>query len=1152
MRNRLINELDEFKDAKLYWLDALRGELPKCRLPEDTPTAPAEPMGDVCFKWDARLSAAMFSRCRENHLALFTLLLAALGIVVSRYCNEADVMLAAPVYNPGNRRFNRLLPFRVPVDPDIPFKQHLAAVKNIVEQSYKNEHFPMAELNVDGDDPLACAGVTLVLENIHASESELSDVSFVCRLEEGVISGIAHYPRQRFEEDTIVRVMDCWRHVMATAVAESEKSVRHIDVMDEPERRRLLELFTKKTRGDSAQGPSVTRMFAEVAGRRDNAVAVCSTIDMMNIYDELRPEQIPIEISYRDLNRRANRLACLLRRHGAGPETMVALWLRHPLETVVAILGVLKAGAAYLPLDTGYPTAITDYILKDSAAGIIVTEPDLQQDLPPVAGNRTIIRVDAWAEGLEDSEPPNLASPGDLAYAIYTSGTTGRPKGVLVERRAIANYAQWRLRDYEFSDRDVTLQLLPYSFDGFCSNFYCGLLCGGRLVMIPGDKRLDIGYIVTSIRQWGVTNTSLVPGVFRLLLDGAGDGDLASLRMVVLAGERSEGGLLEKSRRMAPNARLFNEYGPTETTVAATANPDLSATASDVIGGPIDNTSIFIVDERQQLQPMKAPGELCVAGAGLARGYLNQPELTAQRFVRNPYGDGRLYRSGDVAQCLPGGSIRLAGRLDLQVKVRGYRIETAAVQSALNALDQVKNALVTTWNDHNGDAALVGYVVPAGPETPEGFDPALVKNRLAEVLPDYMIPTFIIPLSEIPLTANGKPDRGALPQPGQAVPLKKTAPRNSVEQALAEIWAGILGIEAAAIGIDQSFFDIGGHSLKAAVLESMISKRFQVFLPLARLFETPTIRELGAAIAEQGVSTVGLEADCDNLSLLRDGNGANLFVIHDGSGELEAYLPLCGRLKPSVRCWGVRADRRDSVAPFNVDLEELARRYADILMQTLPDGPFYLAGWSAGGTIAFAVAHRLEACGRQVAMLGLLDAPAPHEGANAQPLTVASEQQWLGSLLPQLNKPLDLERASSVEELWNQTLERISQLGITVEDLAAMIRQRRHLVIPSAALASVETLLRYLNNGRSYVAARDRYTPPDPLRAAVVLLKADRAGDDFKFEWNRYAHQGLQVEEVAGDHFSFLTEPDVERLADVFDRAMERCAAMMALGDTNV
>jgi gramicidin S synthase 2/tyrocidine synthetase-3 len=1140
--------MDEFREAKQYWLEALKNEPPQCRLPEDLPGAAAEESTDWTFLWDEELSSAVLARCRGNHLALFTLLLATLGIVVSRYGNDWDLALAAPVYNPGNRRFNRLIPFRIAVDPESSFKHHVAAVKTIVEQGYKNEHFPMVELAPDSAHPLASVAAVVALENIHGPELEWRDdslpagtVTIACRHKEDCVEGMIRYPKARFEEDTIRRVADSWRHVLTEALEAADKSLMAIDVMSSADRRRLLDMFSTPDSGSSTPEQTVTRMFELAASRRGEAVAVSSTIDMMNIYDELRPEQIPIDIDYRQLNSRANRLAALLRRHGVGPDSIVAMWLRHPLETVVAIWGVLKSGAAYLPLDTGYPTALTAYILNDSAAAVIVSEPDLVHDLPPQSADRTVLMVDAWAEGLEDTNPQPLHQPGDLAYAIYTSGTTGKPKGVLVEHRAIANYAQWRLRDYQYTDREVTLQLLPYSFDGFCSNFYCGLLCGGRLVMTPEDKRLDIGYIHSSIRRLGVTNTSLVPGVFRLLLEGADEGDLDSLRMVVLAGERSDSGLLEKSRRLAPNAQLVNEYGPTEATVAAAANKELSLSATDVIGVPIDNTSIVIMDENRQLQPMKAPGELCVSGAGVARGYLNQPELTARRFEHNPLAEGqKLYRSGDVAQYLPNGSIRLAGRLDYQVKIRGYRIETAAVQTALKGLDGVEDAVVVCWND-GGDAALVGYVVPAGQKPLEDCDPALLKTQLAEVLPNYMIPTFIIPLGNIPLTPNGKPDHRALPQPGQSLSADMTPPRDSVEETLAKIWAEILGVEASNIGIDQSFFDIGGHSLKAAVLESMINKRFQVFLPLADIFQIPTIRELAAAIAERGVSPSPLDDGDDNLSLLRDGDGADLFVIHDGSGGLEAYLPLCRCLDPSIRCWGIRADRRDSVAPFTADLEELAQTYADIIIKAVPKGPLSLTGWSAGGSIAFAVAHCLESRGRDVAMLGLLDAPAPHEGAATQALTLETEWEWVTTLIPQLREEPSLSSAQRVEDLWDRVLDCLQKLHITMEDIETMIRRRRNLALPASALKTSDTLLRFMNNGRSYVSARDRYTPPGPLNGEVVLFKANRAADDFKLEWNRYARRGLQVQEVDGDHFSLMVMPEVEGLAKTFSLAMDRC-----------
>jgi amino acid adenylation domain-containing protein/non-ribosomal peptide synthase protein (TIGR01720 family) len=467
-------------------------------------------------------------------------------------------------------------------------------------------------------------------------------------------------------------------------------------------------------------------------------------------------------------------------------------------------------------------------------------------------------------------------SSDNLAYIIYTSGTTGKPKGVAVEHRSLLNYINWRIRNYHYSQQDVTLQLLSYGFDGFASNFYSSLLSGGKLLIAAEEKILDYEHITAIVKDKKVTNISLVPGMYESLLENSQSHDFETLRFIVLGGEKARRYLVEKSKAQNPHVKLINEYGPTETTVTAAANLSMDETHSGVIGRPISNVRVYILDStsRFNLQPVGAAGELCISGDGLARGYLNNPELTAEKYINyklqipnkvekdkdfdakgvenredfhhSSFIIHRLYRTGDLARWLPDGNIEFLGRIDHQVKIRGFRIELGEIESRLLKHNLVKEVVVIDRAPVNaGDKYLCAYIIPHKAGVSDGLG-----EYLSRELPDYMIPTYFIEVHKIPMTSSGKVDWKALPEPHAAAGENETfaAPRDKIEKKLAAIWGDVLNISPAAVGIDDNFFQLGGHSLKVTVLAAKIHKELNVKLPLAEVFKTPTIRGLSQHI----------------------------------------------------------------------------------------------------------------------------------------------------------------------------------------------------------------------------------------------------------------------------------------------------------------
>jgi amino acid adenylation domain-containing protein/non-ribosomal peptide synthase protein (TIGR01720 family) len=604
------------------------------------------------------------------------------------------------------------------------------------------------------------------------------------------------------------------------------------------------------------------------------------------------------ELTYQQLNKKTNRLAAILRKKGVTANTLVGIMVDSSLEMTIAILAVLKAGGAYLPIDPNYPETRILNMLQDPGISILLTKTGMTEK--PIKRynsyfpGQQLFFLDEMETILAGESGENLkpiAQPTDLAYTVFTSGTMGKPKGVLVPHQGVANYTLWRLNSYQYTEKDVTLQLLSYGFDGFVSNFYSSLLSGGALIMIPDARKLDMEYIEAVIKDNGVTNFSLVPGIYEPLLNTADSGSLKSLRFVVLGGERARPQLISLSREKIPGALIINEYGPTEASVTACANIGMGSTDTATIGTPIANAHMYILDRWDRLVPIGVLGQLGIAGTGVARGYLNNPELTAEKFrLRRPGGrflkklppwtprknfllEGAdkdymqscnhasmrlspthypitpllhhpIYLTGDLARWLPDGNIELLGRSDQQVKIRGFRIELEEIESQLLTHDEIKEALVIDRQDANNSRYLCAYIVKY-----ESLDETSgikdLKKYLSHLLPDYMIPAYFVQLDQLPLTTHGKIDRKALPEPQMMAGQNYAAPNSDIERKLVEVWSGVLGIEK--IGINDDFFDRGGDSIKTIQVQARMNK-FGYKLEMNDIFKNPTIAQLAKKV----------------------------------------------------------------------------------------------------------------------------------------------------------------------------------------------------------------------------------------------------------------------------------------------------------------
>ncbi|HEX2093536.1 MAG TPA: amino acid adenylation domain-containing protein, partial [Longimicrobiaceae bacterium] len=717
---------------------------------------------------------------------------------------------------------------------DIPFEQVVEGVQPVRSLA----HSPLFQVmfawqNAPGGEPelpgLALAGVSRGAQQASAKY----DLSLSLGESGGRIVGGLVYATSLFERATAERHLGYLRQVLEAMAAGPERGIAGLEMLPEAERRQVVEVWNA-TAAPYPADLCIHELFEVQVERAPGAVALV-----------FGGEQ---QVSYAELNARANRLAHHLRALGVGPDVRVGLCVERSVEMIVGVLAVLKAGGAYVPLDPEYPPERLTYMLQDSVPAVLLTQGVLAGRFEALAVPVLALDMHAstWAEQPERNPPRADLTPGCLAYVIYTSGSTGTPKGVMVEHRGASNLVAAQVRAFAVEPQSRVLQFASFSFDACVSEVFMALCRGAALHVPPPGIVLAGEALLEVLAREGITHATLPPAVLGPLTEDAG---LGPVRTLVLAGDVVPGALV---RRWAPGLRLINAYGPTEATVCATlVECRAEEGANPSIGRPVANARVYILDRAGEPVPVGVAGELFIGGAGVARGYLGRGELTAERFVPDPFGGEpgrRLYRTGDRGRWLPDGTIEFLGRADFQVKVRGYRIEPGEIEAQLSERPEVREAVVLAREDAPGERRLVAYYVGAG-----AVEAETLRAHLRERLPEYMVPAAYVRLEEMPLTPNGKLDRRALPAPeGNAYTRRGyEAPVGEVEQALAQIWAEVLKVER--VGRWDHFFELGGHSLLAVrVLERM--RQRGLHLEVRALFTMPVLAELAGEVERERVA----------------------------------------------------------------------------------------------------------------------------------------------------------------------------------------------------------------------------------------------------------------------------------------------------------
>lgn len=786
------------------------------------------------FSLDNQNVIGVLKLSSNYHDRIFSILTTALFSLLYNLGNKDcdDFLIWCPIA-PYKDTQNGCMALTVQITSNTRFKNLLIRVSsNIKEANQYARHFDLASDN----DALSKSSVAIVFENIHLSSNLMPcDMKFIFSYHGDKIQGKVEYNQAVYLQETISRIILCFNNLMHSVLEDTNVVIGEVSLLSKQEQRQLTVDFNQ-TQTAYPREQTIISLFHQQVAKTSQKTAV--------IFKERC-------FSYQEINQKSNQLARRLRQVGVTRNSIVALLSQRSCYIVIGMLAILKAGGAYLPIDPVYPKQRIQSILEDSKVSVIVAEKSFVIDV-----NHTAQLIDFTDEAIytgDDSDLEHINYTHDLANVIYTSGSSGNPKGVMVEHGGFLNYINWCIHSLGHNAQDVSLQLISFAFDAFACNLFPSILTGGATLILSELESMDFPYIRRMISQYKVTNTGVVPAMYQALLDVCEPGDLTELRFVQLAGDKTSDALIEKSWKINPHIRLINVYGPTENTVATTAYFDMTPGKNIVIGKPIYNNKLFVLGRKKTLMPIGFCGELCISGEGLARGYLNDVELSAEKFMPNPYLNGAImYCSGDLVRWLSDGNLEFIGRIDQQVKIRGLRIEVGEIENYLMKHNEVKEAVVIKRLDARGNDNLYAYIVAQNDKnklTTEHF-----HNYLSQFIPDYMLPSYFVILPAMPLNPNGKVDRKQLPDPHDVIEKgehniekKYIAPRNETEQIIHDIWCEVLGMEK--IGVHDNFFYIGGHSLKATQVASRILFKCNINIDLAEIFKNPILEDLAASIS---------------------------------------------------------------------------------------------------------------------------------------------------------------------------------------------------------------------------------------------------------------------------------------------------------------
>ena len=1190
-----------------YWKKQLTG-ISSLRLPADRRRATIQNNRGArqSLMLPAELAQALKALSRENGVTLFMMLLAAFQTLLHRYTGQEDIVVGSPIAGRTRPEVEGLIGFfintlvlRADLSGNPTFRGMLAKVREVALEAYSNQDLPFEKLVEElqpernlADTPLF--QVTFALQNVPQQSVELLGVVttpievdngaakfelslFVSESDDDLIARI-DYNMSLFDPATVTRMLSHFKTLLHGIVANPDQRIADLPILTEAEKRRLL-VEWNGTKVDYPKDKCVYELFEAQVEKSPAAVAVVFENE---------------QLTYQELNRRANQLAHYLQKQGVGPEVLVGICMERSLEMIIGLLGILKAGGAYVPLDPEYPKERLVFMLEDTRAPVLVTQQRLAAGLIEDRRSKIedsdsrssildpqvkVIYLDRdWKEINQESDE-NLysgATANNLAYVIYTSGSTGKPKGVEIPHRGITRLL-FGVDYVELDASQTFLHLAPTSFDASTFEIWGALLHGAKCVLYPGavPSAKELGDLLHSHK---VSTLWLTASLFDVVIDEAPEA-LSGVRQLLIGGEALSVRHVQRALARLPNTTIINGYGPTESTTFSCCYPiPRQADQFDrsiPLGRPIGNTQAYILDEHLNPVPIGIPGEIYIGGDGLARGYLNWPELTAEKFIPHPFAfetGARLYKTGDHARYLSDGSVEFMGRADDQVKIRGFRIEPGEVESLLVRHSGIREAVVvareyglenssaesilspSAWLRTGPSTALrtgrrlVAYVVPKQDAVPTVEE---LRSFLKEKLPQYMVPSAFVFLDFLPLTPNGKIDRNALPAPDQTGPEIKqgfAAVLTPIEEIMAVIWENVLDVDY--VGIDDNFFDLGGHSLLAVRLFSQIREGLGVDLPLHVLFEAPTMGQFAArveAYQEEKIHEGQRKGGCSSLVELQFGQSQTpvfCFSYMGGfDGELLRFVRLARSVGSEYSFYGLRARGTDGVSKPHSSVEKMVADYIREIQALQSHGPYYLIGECLSGRVAYEAAQQLRARGEQVGLLAFLDYTAPR-------LSLA---QYVQRSLFQLKKfrrlrhyvQRSLFRLRELRGLGvNNQLRHYSDEADEALEAALQVRRRETSSHPQrlsvGGVDMAQQRSNHVEHARNVYKLRVSHYRPRPYDGLVTLLLNQKWYDSALTQrLSASAAQNVEVHRIPGDHNIYINK-SIDTVAEILRSCLKK------------
>ena len=1112
---------DKTSSALDFWQTNLQSAPTVIELPTDRPRPPVRSWhgSSVWVKLENKLVEDLQTIGARKGATLAIVLLSAFKVVLARYSRQDNLVVGYTFPNRTRAEtkhvigpFATFLAVRTSLFDNPTFLELLSRIKSATVEGRKHfveferllqklelepslSHAPVFQVSFDfqqTNPPDEVPGLELEEFEFDDGIARFDLAVDVCQSSSHV-SCRFRYSTDLFDRSTIERLENHFKTVLAAIVSNPGERVCALPLLTEAEREQIVvEWNNTATSLDEAQ--CIPQLFE-------------SQVD-------LTPESIAAsfeskELTYRELNSRSNQLAQYLKKRGVGPEVLVGICVKRSLEMVVGLLGILKAGGAYVPLDPAYPTDRLDFMLEDSAAKLLLTQESIALRIGKSMLDVVCLDTD-WPEiGRERDE--NLATkPGaeNLAYVIYTSGSTGKPKGVAIEHRSAASLLAWARGVFSREELSGVLASTSVCFDLSVFELFLPLSCGGKLILAN-----DILHLLGLPSRNDVTLINTVPSamVELLRLGGIPEG----VQVVNLAGEPLPASLVDEIYEQTQVKSVFDLYGPSEDTTYSTFALRLPQGPA-TIGRPISNTRVYVLDENLQPVPIGVPGELHLAGAGLARCYLNRPQLTATAFIPDPFTantPGRLYRTGDLVRYLADGTIEYLGRIDNQVKIRGFRIELGEIEAVLRQHRSVRDVVVAAKL-----GKLIAYIVSSTKSIEVGKLWGDLRALVTSKLPDYMLPAVFVKLDALPLTPNGKVDRRALPTPDQSRPdLEQVyvGPRDQLEEQLVAMWSNVLQLNS--VGILDNFFELGGNSLLAARLFAQIENRLGKHLPLATLFQFPTIEQLVNFLRDSDVSKPWSSL----VAIQPEGSRPPLFCVHAAGANILIYRPLSRHLGNDQPLYALQAQGLDGRTSPLTTVEDMATLYVNEIRAFQPHGPYFLLGASFGGLVIYEMAQQLLAQNEKVALLAMLNTNCP-----VYPL-IKRMRCHLGHLMEHGPKRYANEVARSVKR---RLTGRIGEENNANNKTDAPDPEIQKLLVNDNLDQSLRrTVGAILSAEERYVPARQKY----PGKITLFWARdAEQNFEDNRVGWGRLAAGGLDLHVVQGTHTSMREEPQVADLVE--------------------